>query len=226
MWILKLNLLLFLFRFSKLEDVFIQTDKKVEEHTVILWCNLSFTDQEFVTRVQWIEGDYALKATNLEYLSSPKRVDMASFLKFPKDELCGGKMYTCKVFTKNSLHNKPMYVDKCPSTELPVIIYWPNPYVLKYWVRTLVVEEGSNIILRCVFDEHKFVGNKLWYKGNKTINFDERVHLKLDNIISINNVNLNDTNLYRCVSPENEFSTNLVVVKNYKGKPKKSMRHE
>ena len=135
------------------------------------------------------------------------------------------------ILTKNTsvsdrpnFYYKTTYVEKCPSTELPIIIYWPNPYLLKYWVRTLVVEEGSNIILRCVFDEHKVVGNKLWYKGNETINFNERVRLKLDNIISIDNVNLNDTNVYRCVSPANEFSTNLVVVKNFKQKPKKIMR--
>ena len=103
MWILKLNLLLFLFGFSKQENIFIQTDKKIEKQTVTLWCNVSFNDQEFVTRVQWIEGDNALRANNLEYLNSPKRVDVASFLKFPKDELCGGKNYTCMILTKNTI---------------------------------------------------------------------------------------------------------------------------
>ena len=57
------------------------------------------------------------------------------------------------------------------------------------------------------------------------IKFSERVHLNLDNnVLSIKKLNSNDTNVYRCVSPENEFSTNVVVVKNYKGKPKKMMR--
>ena len=58
MWILKLNLLLFLFAFSKQENIFIQTDEIVEKQTVTLWCNVSFNGQELVTRVQWIEGDY------------------------------------------------------------------------------------------------------------------------------------------------------------------------
>ena len=105
---------------------------------------------------------------------------------------------------------------------MPVVIYWPNSYVLKYWVKTLVVEEGSNTIFKCVYDNHKFETNKIWYKGNEELNFDERVTLnKLDNILSISSVNLNDTGKYRCVSCENEYFTHLVVVKDYKQKPKK-----
>ena len=174
MWVLKLKLLLFLFGFSKQTNVFIQTDEKIEKQTVTLYCNVSFNDEEFITRMQWIEGEYPLRASNLEYLISPtiKRLDIASFLKFPKDEVCGGKMYKCEASTKNSSYNKTLYVDKCPSTELPIIIYWPNSYILKYWVKTLVVEEGSNVILKCVYDEQKFEGNKIWYKGNKIINFE------------------------------------------------------
>ena len=45
------------------------------------------------------------------------------------------------------------------------------------------------------------------------MNYNERVSLnKLRNYISIGNLNLNDTGVYKCVSPESEFSTNLVVV--------------
>ena len=33
---------------------------------------------------------------------------------------------------------------------------------------------------------------------------------------------MSDTNVYRCVSPENEFSTNVIIVKKYKQKPKKN----
>jgi len=223
MWVLKLFYLLFIFSIS---NGFIQTDEKIEKQTVTLWCNVSFNDLEFITRIQWIQGDYQLRAINLEYINSltTKRMDIASFLKFPKDEVCGNKLYKCQASTKNKTYNANMYVDQCPLTELPVIIYWPDPYILKYWVKTLVVEEGSNIILKCVYDDYKFEKNKIWYKGNETINFDERVSLnKLDNVLSINNLNLNDTNLYRCVSSENEFFTKTVVVKNYKGKPKKSL---
>jgi hypothetical protein len=87
----------------------------------------------------------------------------------------------------------------------------------------LVVEVGSNIILKCVSYDLEWSEN--WYKGNNTINFDERVSLnKLGNYVSISNLNLNDTGIYRCVSPENEFSTNVVVVKSYKQKLKKNMR--
>ena len=54
------------------------------------------------------------------------------------------------------------------------------------------------------------------------IKFSEWVHLNLDNnVLSIKNLNLTDTNVYRCVSPENGFYTNLVVVKNYRKKSKK-----
>ena len=226
MWILKFSLLLFLFGFSKQENISIQTHKNVENQTVTLWCNVSFNDQEFTSRMQWIEGEYPLRASNLEYLNSStiKRVDMASFLKFPKDEVCGGKMYKCVASTKNNSYDKTIYVDKCPSTELPVIIYWPNSFILKYWVKTLVVEEGSNIMLRCIYHDHRFDGNNIWYKGNETINFDERISLnKLDNVLSISNLKLNDTGAYRCVSSENEFFTSLVVIKNYKGKPRKTV---
>ena len=233
MWVLKLNLLLVFFSFSKQDttflskvserhNIFIQTNKYVEKQIVTLWCNVSFNDQEFVSRVQWIEEKYPLRASNLEYLnfSTIKRIDVASFLRFPKDELCGRMNYTCKVWTKNRTYNESIYIDKCPSTELPVIIYWPNSYILEYWVKTLVVEEGSNIILKCVFYDLEW--SEYWYKGNNTINFDERVSLnKLSNYISISNVNLNDTGIYRCVSPKNEFSTNVVVVKNYRKKSKK-----
>jgi len=95
---------------------------------------VSFTDQEFVTRVQWVEGGSPLRAINLEYINAltTKRIDIASFLKFPKDEVCGDKIYKCEASTKNSFYNKAIYVDKCPSTELPVIIYWPNLNILKY----------------------------------------------------------------------------------------------
>ena len=44
---------------------------------------------------------------------------------------------------------------------------------------------------------------------------NERVSLnKINNFLSISNLNLNVTGAYRCVSFENEFFTNLVVVKN------------
>lgn len=89
-------------------------------------------------------------------------------------------------------------------------------------MKTLVVEESSNIILKYVYDEQKFVGNTTWYKGNKTINIDERVSLnKLCNYIFISNINSNDIGMYRCMNPENGFSTDVVVVKNYRKKSKK-----
>ena len=38
-------------------------------------------------------------------------------------------------------------------------------YVLKYWVKTSLVEEGTNIFLKRVHDEQQFPDNKTWYKG-------------------------------------------------------------
>ena len=56
------------------------------------------------------------------------------------------------------------------------------------------------------------------------VKFNERVHLNLNNVLSIKNLNLNDTNVYRCVSPESEFSTiNVVVVRKYKQKPREKI---
>lgn len=241
MWLLKLNLLLLLLSFSKQETennnntIFIQTSKNIDKQTVTLWCNVSFNDQELLTQVQWIESNYLFKPDHVAYLNSfsPKRVDIASFLKFPKDEECGGKMYTCKIhkgyFVFKKL-NRSIYVDKCPpNNDLPIIRYFPDPYVLKYWVKTLVVEEGTNIILKCVYDEQQFPNYKTWYKGeNEMVKFNEQVHLNFDNnnnnnVLSIKNLNLNDTNVYRCVSPENEFSTNVVVVRSHKQKPRKKI---
>ena len=216
MWVLKFNLLLVFFSFSKQDtttllsnvserhNIFIQTDQNVEKHTVTLWCNVSFNDQELVTQVQWIEGNYLFKPTHLGYLNSftPKRIDVASFLKLPKDKECGGKMYKCEIHTgysDSSKLNRTIYVDKCPpNDDLFIIRYFPDPYVLKYWVKTLVAEEGSNIILKCVYDEQQFPDYKTWYKSeNEMMKFNERVHLNFDNnILSIKNLNLNDTNVY------------------------------
>lgn len=111
-----------------------------------------------------IRGHYPLRVTNLEYINPliSKRKDVASFLKFPKYEECRGKMYESKISTKNNFYNKTVYMNKCSSIELPIIIYWPNLFILKYWVKTLIVEEGPNIILKCVYGNYKFAGNKLW----------------------------------------------------------------
>lgn len=70
---------MFLFGFSKLENIFIKTDKKIEKQTVTLWCNVSFNDQEFMSGVQWIEREHPLRASNLEYLNSStiKRINIA-----------------------------------------------------------------------------------------------------------------------------------------------------
>ena len=121
MWVLKLNLLLVFFSFSKQDSIFIKTDKNVEKQTVTLWCNVSFNDQEWVTQVQWIESNYLFTPAHLGYLNSfkPKRVDVASFLKLPKDRECGGKLYTCEIHTGDSDSkrlNRTIYVDKCPPT--------------------------------------------------------------------------------------------------------------
>ena len=86
MWVLKLNLLVF-FSFSKQDNIFIQTDKIVEKKTVTLWCNVSFNDQEFISRMQWIQGEYIFGATNLEYINplTTKRIDRyCLFSKIPK----------------------------------------------------------------------------------------------------------------------------------------------
>ena len=74
-------------------------------------------------------------------------------------------------FTQDILiQDKTIYVDKCPPNDDFIIKYFPDPYVLKYWVKTLVAEEGSNIILKCVYDEQQFPDYKTWYKGENELN--------------------------------------------------------
>ena len=52
-----------------------------------------------------------------------------------------------------------------------ITYYFPHPfYISKYRVKTLVVQEGFDVILRYVHGELKFLGNTLWYKGKETIN--------------------------------------------------------
>ena len=48
---------------------------------------------------------------NVPYLKSftIKRIDMASFLKFPKYEFCGEKTYECEASTKNNSYNKTLF---------------------------------------------------------------------------------------------------------------------
>ena len=59
-----LNKITLLSNVSEKHNIFIKTDKKMEKQTLTLWCNRSFNDQEFITRIQWIQEDYPLRATN------------------------------------------------------------------------------------------------------------------------------------------------------------------
>jgi len=59
------------------------------------------------------------------------------------DEKC---TYECEATTKSS-SIKTIYVDKCPSNELYLLLYTGLIHIiLKYWLKTLVAEEGSNVI--------------------------------------------------------------------------------
>ena len=72
-----MRFLKFLFSFSRQD-----TNNNVQNQNVTLWCNESFNNQELMTRVQWIEGGYSLRATNLEFLK--EYLDVVSFLETPQ----------------------------------------------------------------------------------------------------------------------------------------------
>ena len=61
---------------------------------------------------------------------TPKRIDVASFLKLSKDKECEGKEYKCEFHEGNFIFAKldettNMYVDKChPNYDLPIIKYF------------------------------------------------------------------------------------------------------
>ena len=77
----------------------------IKRSSVTLWYNVSFNNQEFITRIQWIQGQYPFRATNLEYINplTTKRIDIASFLKFSKDEVCGINYINARLQQKISL---------------------------------------------------------------------------------------------------------------------------
>lgn len=160
-----------------------------------------------------------LNVDNFEYLNSTskKKIEVVSFLKIKKNENSKGR-YLCRIQTKklgDSIINVydrtiPVLESYKPSKEINNQI----PYS-KTWVKLLMETEGSDIKIPCVYDPNKFQKNNEWYDYyNKSISSNNRIQTT-DLYIGINNLMLSDRNLYKCVNPNNEFNTILIVTKNY-----------
>ena len=199
-------------------DLDFQKNSITGTYNTILFCNVSFTGEEFVNRINWYKGEERLKTYNLEFMNSPTRktIRAASFFKIPNNGHTDGT-YWCNIITKrfNSTHmyNKTFVVEKRPVVE-PIDVYFPNWYESKMWVKLYVEQEGSTIFMRCTFDMEKFVENEDWYHNGEKIKFNNHIRGDDLRVLKIENLNSTDKGTYTCVSPQNEYSTVLIVTKN------------
>ena len=89
-------------------------------------------------------------------------------------------------------------------------------YVANYWITYYMEQEGNQVFIPCIFNENKFQRNKNWYNfKNELINTETGRISTQRNVLIISNLTFSDQNLYRCVSPENEFYTVVIVTKNW-----------
>lgn len=90
-------------------------------------------------------------------------------------------------------------------------------YKSNYWVTHYQEEEGNIAIIRCIYNGNAFNSNQNWYNfKNELINTQIWKFNIQQNYLFIYNLTRSDQNLYRCISPDNEFYTILIVQKNYK----------
>ena len=215
-WFLKINTLFFLFALSKqADDLFLRVQQRINNDEITLFCNVTFSEQEFVYRLEWFKDTDILNVDNFEYLNSisKKKIEVVSYLKIKKNENSKGR-YLCRIQTKKlgdfiiNVYDRTIPV--LESYELGNEINNQIPYS-KTWIKLLMETEGSDIKIPCVYDPYKFQKNNKWYDYyNKSISSNDRIRTT-DLYISINNLMLSDQNLYKCVNPNNEFYTILIV---------------
>jgi len=98
---------------------------------------------------------------------------------------------------------------------LPTIAIMVPKYTSNYWIKSIMETEGNIVFIPCTFNENKFQMNRNWYNyQNEMIDIGGgRISMQRD-VLMINNLTFSDRNLYRCVSPDNEFYTVVIVTKN------------
>ncbi len=88
---LKFSLLICLFlciHKSRQEDnFFIKVGKKINKDFILLTCNVTFTNKEFVHRIEWYKEGEIWSVNNLQYLysESKKKIQVSSFVNITRD---------------------------------------------------------------------------------------------------------------------------------------------
>ena len=81
-------ILLILSTFSIQEDdFFVEIGKKINKDYILLTCNVTFTNREFVHRIEWYKETEIWAVNNLQHLysESRKRIQISSFINITRD---------------------------------------------------------------------------------------------------------------------------------------------
>lgn len=92
----------------------------------------------------------------------------------------------------------------------------PLIYTSDYWIKSIMEMEGNTIFITCTFNKNKFqLYINLYNLKNELINTETgRISMRRF-VLKISNLTLSDQNLYRCVSPDSEFYTVIIVTKDW-----------
>ena len=88
---LKFSLLIFLLvcihKAKWEDDFFIKVGKKINKDYSLLTCNVTFTNKEFVHRIEWYKEGEIWSVDNLQYLysKSKKKIQISLFIKMTTD---------------------------------------------------------------------------------------------------------------------------------------------
>lgn len=255
---IRFMILLMLSTFSKQEvEFFVDVGKRITNDYILLTCNVTFSNREFLHRIEWYKGFEIWSVNNLQHLysESRKKIVISSFLNITRDVATSPDLsrnvdydnigeYVCHTYTTKeekpvkykwenftrridtpaeyvtnhytNLINVRMKDFKNLPRAVPVI-GMVEKYKSDYWIKYYQEEEGNIAIIRCTYNNNEFSQNQNWYNfKNELIDTKTRKANIQRNYLFIYNLTMSDQNLYRCVSPNNEFYTILIVQKNYK----------
>lgn len=249
---IRFMILLMLSTFSKQEvEFFVDVGKRITNDYIFLTCNVTFSNREFLHRIEWYKGFEILSVHHLQYLYSESRktIWISSFLNITRN--CSRNVdyenigeYVCHTYTTKE--EKPVkykwenltrkidtpaeYVENNYTNLINVrlddfkdlpkavpVFRIVDKYKSDYWVKYYQEEEGNIAIIRCIYNNNEFSQNQNWYKSKNELIDTKTGKANIQrNYLFIYNLTMSDKNLYRCVSPNNEFYTILIVQKNYK----------